>query len=59
MLAACTRIVGVEPQNRIKTIERLADGGLAVEFHTGERGIISKDDPEVQAFAVYSVLGEL
>lgn len=59
MSAASTRIVDVKPQNRIKTIERLADGGLAVQFHTGERGIISKDDPEVQAFAVYSVLAEL
>ncbi|WP_162730856.1 hypothetical protein [Achromobacter xylosoxidans] len=59
MSAASTRIVDVKPQNRIKTIERLADGGLAVKSHTGERGIISKDDPEVQAFAVYSVLAEL
>ncbi|MFY3531312.1 hypothetical protein [Achromobacter denitrificans] len=59
MLAAHTRIIDVKPQNRIKSIEKLADGDLAVEFHSGERGVISKDDPEIQAFAVYSVLAEL
>jgi hypothetical protein len=59
MLAAHTRIIDVKPQNRIKSIQKLADGALAVEFHSGERGVISKDDPEIQAFAVYSVLAEL
>jgi len=58
-VAPHTHIIDVKPENRIKTVKKLADRGLAVEFHSDQRGIIGKDAPLVQAFAVYSIIAEL
>ncbi|MGX9911897.1 hypothetical protein [Bordetella bronchiseptica] len=59
MFGPHTRVIDVKPENRIKSVEKAANGDMMVEFHSGQRGVISKDDPEIQAFAVYSVLAEL
>jgi hypothetical protein len=53
------RIVDVKPENRVKTVERQADGGMRVVFHSGAVVDLGPGDDLIQAFTVYSVLAEL
>ena len=57
--AASTRRVPVSEPNKVKTITKLADGGLRIEFNSGAVTTLSKDDELFQAFAVYSVVARL
>lgn len=59
MVTDSTRIIPVSDKNRVKTITKMADGCLRVEFHSGEVTTIDKDDDKIQAFIVYSVLADL
>ena len=56
MIGRTQREISCKPENRVKMITKLADGGIRVEFNNGTIGTISKDDPEIQAFTVWSVL---
>ena len=53
------REIPVQPHNRIKSIAKQANGDLAVVFASGATGIIPASEPDIQAYAVYSVLAEL
>lgn len=59
VLSARARYVPVSEPNKVKTVTKLEDGGLRVEFNSGRVATLSKDDPLIQAFAVYSVLADL
>lgn len=59
MIGRTQREIPCKPENRVKKITKLADGGLQVEFGNGTVGTISKDDPTIQAFVVWSVLYEV
>ncbi|MGI4938349.1 MAG: hypothetical protein ACRYF5_16650 [Janthinobacterium lividum] len=59
MLAASTRIIDIKPGNRIKTVTKTATGDLSIVQHSGNVFTVSKDDADFQAFAIYSILGEL
>lgn len=59
MRTARTRVIDIKPQNRIKTVTKLANGELQVEQHSGAVITIKADDPMFQQFAIYSVLAEL
>lgn len=54
-----TSIRDIQPQNRVKSITKLTDGGLRVEQHSGNVFVLSPDDELFQAFVVYSVVNEL
>lgn len=59
MIGQTQREISCKPENRVKKITKLADGGLKVEFGNGTIGTIGKDDPTIQAFVVWSVLYEV
>lgn len=58
-LHAQARIVPIQPQNRVRQVEKLADGGLRVTLHSGESFELDKGDELFQAFVVYTVLAEV
>lgn len=55
-LHAQARIVPVKPANKITKVTKLADGGLQCVQASGNTFTISKDDPDFQAFAIYSIV---
>lgn len=57
-MMANTRITPIQPQNRVKTVTKLADGNLAVELHSGQQYEIDKGDELFQAFVVYTMLAD-
>jgi 2-phospho-L-lactate transferase/gluconeogenesis factor (CofD/UPF0052 family) len=57
-LHAQAHIIPVSQPNKVKTVAKLADGGMRVEFYSGKVAVLSQDDEIVQAFVVYSVLGD-
>lgn len=59
MITASTRIIPVSDKNRVKNITRLDDGGMRVEFRSGEVVTLGKGDARIQEFIVYSVLFDL
>ena len=59
MISGHTRIIDIKPGNRVKTVKKLESGDLEVTQHSGNVFTIKKDNPDFQAFVVYSVLYEL
>lgn len=59
MIGPYTQIRDIQPQNRVQSIQKLGSGDMQVTLHSGQTFTTSKDDPEIQAFIVYSVLYEL
>lgn len=57
-LHAQARIIPVSQPNKVKNITKLEDGAMRVEFYSGKVSVLSQDDEIVQAFVVYSVLGD-
>lgn len=57
--APSTRIVPVAQPNKVKTITKLANGSLRVEFHSGQVGEYGPQDELFQAFLVYSVIANI
>lgn len=53
---AQARINPIKMENRVKTITKLEDGSLDVEFNSGKRINVSKEDELIQVFLVYTVL---
>lgn len=58
-LHAQARITPISQPNKVKMVTKLADGGLQIEFNSGAIGVLSKDDPMIQAFVVYTMLADL
>ena len=42
MFGPHTRVIDVKPENRIKSVEKVANGDMMVEFHSGQRGSLAK-----------------
>lgn len=59
MITANTRIRPIKQPNKVRTVTKLADGGLRIEQYSGNVFEISKDDELFQAFVVYTVLADL
>ncbi|HFT8010296.1 TPA: hypothetical protein ACU9T0_005956 [Burkholderia cenocepacia] len=55
-LYAHTRIVPIQPQNRVKTVRKLDSGALEVTQYGGQVFTIEATDALFQAFVVYTVL---
>jgi len=55
-LYAHARITPIQPQNRVKSVTKQADGALAVLLHSGQSYAISPEDDMFQAFVVWTVL---
>jgi hypothetical protein len=56
-LYAQARIIPISQPNKVKFITKLDNGAMRVEFYSGKVAELSADDEIVQAFVVYSVLG--
>jgi hypothetical protein len=59
MIGPHTRIVDIQPANRVKSVSKQENGDLLVTQQSGNSFTISKDEEMFQAFIVYSVLAEL
>lgn len=58
-LYAQARITPISAPYKVKTVTKLDDGGLNVEFASGETATIAADDELIQAFVVYTLLEAL
>lgn len=53
---ADTRIIPASKERKAVKATKGADGSLAVEFGNGQTGVIPADEPDMQAFLIYTML---
>lgn len=58
-LHAQARIIPIQPQNRVRHVQKLESGGLRVTLHSGESYELDKGDELFQAFVIYTILAEV
>lgn len=58
MITDNTRIIPVSKQNTVKTVTKLENKGLRIEFNSGKVIELDKDDELIQAFVVYTMLND-
>lgn len=56
MMARTQQVIPLSPANKVKQVTKNENGDLSVELHGGEKFTIDKDDPQIQAFVVWTVL---